>query len=67
MASNYKPPRRTSDHDEPIDEIDTSGELPTGETFADFRELKSILLTSKREDVMPISNRNGHVPRTRLA
>lgn len=52
LAANYKPPRRASNHDEPIDEIDTSGKLPTGETFADFRELKSILLTSKREDII---------------
>ena len=52
LAANYKMPRKTSDHDEPIDEIDTSGTMPTGESFANFRELKDILLTSKREDII---------------
>lgn len=52
LAANYKPPRNASDHDEPIDEIDTSGTLPTGESFANFQELKDILLTGKREDII---------------
>ncbi len=52
LAANYKPPRKTSDHDEPIDEIDTSGTMPTGESFANFQELKDILSTSKREDII---------------
>ena len=52
LAANYKMPRKTSDHDEPIDEIDTSGTMPTGESFANFKELKDILLTSKREDII---------------
>ncbi|MAM90396.1 MAG: hypothetical protein CMI15_02845 [Opitutaceae bacterium] len=52
LAANYKPPRRVSDHDEPINEIDTSGTMPTGESFANFQELKDILLTSKREDII---------------
>jgi len=52
LAANYKVPRKTSDHDEPIDEIDTSGTMPTGESFANFQELKNILLTSKREDII---------------
>lgn len=32
--------------------IDTSGKLPSGETFADFAELKTILLTSQREVIV---------------
>ncbi|MFT5130950.1 MAG: hypothetical protein ACI8W8_004583, partial [Rhodothermales bacterium] len=32
--------------------IDTSGKLPSGETFADFKELKKILTTSRRRDVI---------------
>lgn len=33
-------------------QIDPSGKLPTGETFADFEELKQILMTSRREDIV---------------
>ncbi len=32
--------------------IDTSGKLPSGETFNDFAELKAILLTSQREPIV---------------
>jgi len=32
--------------------VDTSGRLPTGETFQDMAELKSVLLTSRRETVV---------------
>lgn len=32
--------------------IDTSGQLPTGENFKDFAELKAILLTSQRETIV---------------
>jgi len=32
--------------------IDTSGQLPTGETFANFRELKALLVTSQRRVVI---------------
>jgi hypothetical protein len=32
--------------------IDTSGQLPTGERFADIEELKTILVTSQRESVI---------------
>lgn len=32
--------------------VDTSGRLPTGETFQDMTELKSVLLTSRRETVV---------------
>lgn len=51
-ASNYQKPKRASDHDEPIDSLDTSGMLPTGEAFANYEELKSILLNEKREDII---------------
>jgi hypothetical protein len=33
-------------------EIDTSGRLPGGETFNDFPELKRLLLSSQREDII---------------
>lgn len=52
LASNYKAPRRPKEHDTPIDEIDTSGRFPTGETFKSFDELKAILLGPKRRDVI---------------
>ena len=32
--------------------IDTSGRLPSGETFDDFQELKQILVTSQKERVI---------------
>lgn len=35
-----------------ISSIDTSGRLPTGESFDNFQELKKILVTSKREPVI---------------
>jgi hypothetical protein len=36
----------------PSPKIDTAGKLPSGEAFADFAELKSILLTSQREAII---------------
>ncbi|MEM0927127.1 MAG: DUF1585 domain-containing protein, partial [Planctomycetota bacterium] len=36
----------------PSDDIDTSGKLPTGETFQDYAELKEILLTARRETII---------------
>lgn len=33
-------------------DIDTSGRLPSGETFSDFAELKQILLNSQREEII---------------
>ncbi|MDA7916017.1 DUF1592 domain-containing protein [Verrucomicrobia bacterium] len=33
-------------------EIDTTGQLPNGEKFKDFAELKQILLTSQREEII---------------
>lgn len=36
----------------PTETIDASGRLPSGETFADFQELRQILVTSRREQVI---------------
>lgn len=36
----------------PVKTIDTSGRLPSGESFADFAELKKILTTTQREAVL---------------
>lgn len=52
----YVHPRR-SDQDKGKDGvigdgIDTSGRLPSGETFEDFQELKRILVTTQRETVI---------------
>lgn len=33
-------------------DVDTTGKLPSGETFNDFQELKTILVTSKRRQVI---------------
>ncbi len=38
--------------DKAIEPIDTSGKLPSGETFETFAELKAILLTRKREPIV---------------
>ena len=51
LAANYKPAKNQRSGDNPR-EIDTSGKLPSGETFGDFAELKTILLTRKREDII---------------
>ncbi|MEM0897301.1 MAG: DUF1592 domain-containing protein [Verrucomicrobiota bacterium] len=34
------------------EDVDTSGHLPTGETFENFSELKNIFLTSRRRDIV---------------
>jgi len=36
----------------PYAKIDTTGQLPSGETFKDFAELKQILLTTQREAII---------------
>lgn len=38
--------------DQKNSQIDTSGRMPTGETFADFTGLKQILMTSQREQIV---------------
>lgn len=52
LALDYKPPRRRAGHDDDPDRIDTSGQIPGGEAFQNFDELKSILLGSKRRDII---------------
>ena len=52
QALDYKPPRRRAGHDDDLDRIDTSGQLPSGDEFQNFAELKSILLGSKRRDII---------------
>ena len=42
--------RKKNDQTKP-EEIDASGQLPSGETFQNFEELKVILMTSKREKI----------------
>ncbi len=55
-AKNYKPNRRDVRTGvlpaSPESGIDTSGRLPTGETFRDVNELKQILQTSQRRVVL---------------
>ena len=36
----------------PSDKIDTTGQLPTGESFANFIELRELLLTTQREAII---------------
>lgn len=53
-SSSYRPPKknRTSPNaPKPGDQIDTSGQLPTGEKFSNVAELKRILVTSQRDRV----------------
>lgn len=46
--SRKRPKRRQT----VVEDIDTTGQLPSGERFADFAELKQILLTSQREPIV---------------
>ena len=52
-TKGYKPPKRGRRSPGPVEAgaIDTSGRLPSGEKFANFEELKRILLTSERERI----------------
>lgn len=55
MAAGYRPRRsRKSDGDSrpTLESIDTSGRLPTGETFDGIHDLKQILVTTQRESVI---------------
>jgi len=54
LAKGYKPTKRGRKKPTPgpVNNIDTSGRLPSGETFADFEELKQILLTGEKERVI---------------
>lgn len=54
LSANYKPPKRNRDNPElaPDNTIDESGQLPSGEKFRDFQELKMILTTTQRVRVV---------------
>jgi hypothetical protein len=55
MLKNYKPSKKDLKKGEPPAKpngIDTSGQLPTGEKFDGIVELKKILTTSQREQVL---------------
>jgi len=54
FRQGYTPPKRGRRSPEAVDPatVDTSGRLPSGETFADFEELKRILLTGEKERVV---------------
>ncbi|MDG1895119.1 MAG: DUF1592 domain-containing protein [Fuerstiella sp.] len=54
-SANYRAPKRRKRNELSSDatsQIDTSGRLPSGESFADITELKQILSTSQRESVL---------------
>ncbi|MCP4787214.1 MAG: DUF1592 domain-containing protein [Fuerstiella sp.] len=54
-SRNYRAPKRRKRDEESADansEIDTSGRLPSGETFEDIAELRRILTTSQSETVI---------------
>ena len=44
--------RKKNDPPGPTEALDTSGQLPSGEVFKDFAELKKILTTSQRETII---------------
>lgn len=52
-SATYKPPRKRKDpsHDSDAD-IDASGELPSGEKFENFEQLKQILITTQRRKIV---------------
>ncbi|MEM9368220.1 MAG: DUF1592 domain-containing protein [Planctomycetota bacterium] len=54
LAANYRPKKQKKPTSDGVasDALDTSGRLPSGETFANIRELKEILATSQREAVI---------------
>ncbi len=52
LSPSYKAPIKKKEHDDDLESLDTSGQLPSGETFKNFEELKSILLSAKRGDII---------------
>lgn len=52
IDEKYEPKKKKQAEVEPLDQIDTSGTLPSGESFANFDELKQILATSQRTRVI---------------
>jgi hypothetical protein len=51
-APGKKLKKRKNGEADPGSEIDTSGQLPSGEKFSDFAELKQILLTGEKERII---------------
>lgn len=53
LADNYKRPRKKKKQDNQSHDkaVDTSGQLPSGESFEDFEQLKQILVSSQRERI----------------
>lgn len=53
-SASYKPDKKQKKGAEPViaNQIDTSGKLPSGETFNGISELKTLLQTSQREAVV---------------
>lgn len=54
-SASYKPPKKKKSGDstpDPKSSIDTSGQLPSGETFENINELKKILTTTQRKAVI---------------
>tara|TARA_R110000850_G_scaffold148195_4_gene270415 strand:+ start:241 stop:2136 length:1896 start_codon:yes stop_codon:yes gene_type:complete len=53
LSSNKSPlPKGMQSKDKTPAKIDTSGQLTTGESFQNFEELKALLLTTRREDIV---------------
>jgi len=52
LAKGYKPSKGVDPDDVSPERIDTRGRLPGGETFADFDELKHILMSSQKEQII---------------
>ncbi|GAB5403262.1 MAG: DUF1588 domain-containing protein [Aureliella sp.] len=52
LAANYRPPKKSQPQPNGSEPIDTSGRLPSGETFDDLAGLKQVLMTSQRRKVI---------------
>lgn len=51
-AAEKKKKKQKTPPMKPVEKIDTSGQLPSGESFADFKELKELLVTSQRSVII---------------
>ncbi len=52
LTKGYKPPKGAKPEEYDPARIDTTGQLPSGETFKDFNELKRILKTTEKEPIV---------------
>lgn len=52
LAKDYKRPKNKRNSEDGEEDIDTTGQLPSGEKFANFEELKHILITQQREPIV---------------